>query len=64
MTNGYRLEISPSLCYQLCQEGRLGHVRIGGAGKRGKIVVREGDIERFLASVQVDPQVKDPKVVR
>ena len=49
-----RLEISPSLVYQLCQEGRLGHARIGGAGRRGKIVISEEDVRRFLETVKAD----------
>ncbi len=47
-----RLEISPSLCYQLCQEGRLGHIRIGARGRRGKIVIAEGDIAAFVAAAK------------
>ncbi len=47
-----RLEISASLTYQLCREGRLPHVRIGGRGRRGKIVITEPDLAVFLASVR------------
>ncbi len=47
-----RLEIIESLTYQLCREGRLPHVRIGGRGRRGKIVITEPDLADFLASVR------------
>ena len=47
-----RLEVSASLTYQLCREGRLPHVRIGGRGRRGKIVIKESDLASFLASVR------------
>jgi len=47
------LEISPSLTYQLIADGRLPHVRIGGKGRRGKIIIKEKDIETFLAKCRV-----------
>ena len=47
-----RLEISPSLCYRLVEEKRLGCVRIGQKGRRGKIIVREADVEAFLKECQ------------
>jgi excisionase family DNA binding protein len=59
-----RLGVSRALVYQLCQEGQLGHARIGGRGRRGKIVVREEDIERFLHSVQVAPDASALKAGR
>jgi excisionase family DNA binding protein len=43
-----RLEVSPSLVYKLVEEGRLTCVRIGRQGRRGKIIIREQDIEAFL----------------
>ena len=48
-----RLEVSISLVYQLIAEGRLPHVRIGGRGRRGKIIVRPEDIESFLEACEV-----------
>ena len=36
-----RLEISLSLLYRLVEEKRLPCVRIGGRGKRGKIIIGE-----------------------
>jgi excisionase family DNA binding protein len=43
-----RLEISQSLVYRLVEEGRMLCVRIGARGRRGKIIIREQDIEAFL----------------
>jgi excisionase family DNA binding protein len=43
-----RLEISQSLVYRLVEEGRIPCVRIGARGRRGKIIIREHDIEAFL----------------
>jgi excisionase family DNA binding protein len=48
-----RLEISASLCYELIAEGRLPCRRIGRRGRRGKIIIRDEDIETFLKSVKV-----------
>lgn len=47
-----RLEISQSLCYTLIGEGRLKCLRIGAAGKRGKVVVRESDVAEFVKSCE------------
>ena len=43
-----RLEISQSLCCPLCQESRLGQVRIGARGRRGKTFIAEGDLAALL----------------
>jgi excisionase family DNA binding protein len=51
-----RLEISPSLCYALIAEGRLPCRRIGRKGRRGKIVLREEDLARFMESVKVEAE--------
>jgi excisionase family DNA binding protein len=47
------LRVSPSLVYRLCQEGRLPHVRIGGRGRRGKVLLHLADLEAFLAACRV-----------
>ena len=47
-----RLEISPSLCYRLIEQKQLSCVRIGGIGRRGKIIVTEDDIKRFMDSLR------------
>lgn len=47
-----RAEISLSLAYALIQEGRVPCRRIGRKGRRGKIIVTEDDLERFLESTR------------
>ena len=46
--------VSVSLLYQLCDERRLAHYRVGGKGKRGKILIDPRDLERFLDEHRVD----------
>jgi excisionase family DNA binding protein len=48
-----RAEISLSLAYALIEEGRVPCRRIGRKGRRGKIVIREDDLIKFLESVRV-----------
>jgi excisionase family DNA binding protein len=47
-----RLEISISLVYRLIEEGRLGCVRIGQLGRRGKVVIREKDLRAFVEALE------------
>ena len=49
-----RVGISVSLIYQLCAERRLPHFRIGGDGRRGKLLIDEADLETFLSACRVD----------
>jgi excisionase family DNA binding protein len=49
-----RAGVSPALVYQWCEERRLPHYRLGGKGKRGKILVEESDLDAFLASLKVE----------
>ena len=42
------LRCSPQLVYQAVAEGRLCCLRLGGAGKRGTIRIREEDLQAFL----------------
>lgn len=49
-----RVGISLSLIYQLCAEKRLPHYRIGGDGRRGKVLIDEADLDAFLISCRVD----------
>lgn len=51
-----KLEISRSLLYRLIEEGRIKCVRIGQRGRRGKIVIREPDIEVFLKECRAETQ--------
>ena len=48
-----RLCCSDDLVYQLCSARKLGHIRLGMG--RGRIRIREEDIEEFLRGVSVDP---------
>jgi len=47
-----RLRISLSLVYQLVDERRLKAIRIGGEGKRGKVLIEESEIERFVRQLK------------
>lgn len=48
-----RAGVSPALVYQLCDERRLTHFRVGGRGRRGKILIDPEDLEAFLATCKV-----------
>ena len=56
-----RLEISPSLCYRLLAEDRLKCVRIGMAGRRGKIIIRESDLREFLRTLETPSPSGSPR---
>jgi hypothetical protein len=40
--------------YQICDEKRLAHYRVGGQGRRGKILIDPRDLDRFLAENRVE----------
>ncbi|MCI0457182.1 MAG: helix-turn-helix domain-containing protein [Gemmataceae bacterium] len=46
--------VSPALIYQLCEERRLAHYRVGGKGKRGKILIDPEDLDRFFEQHRVE----------
>jgi len=48
-----RAGVSESLLYQLCSEGRLPHYRLGGRGRRGKILISAEDLDAFMESCRV-----------
>jgi excisionase family DNA binding protein len=48
-----RAGVSESLVYEWCSEQRLPHYRLGGQGRRGKIVIDEADLTRFLDECRV-----------
>ena len=48
-----RAGVSESLLYQLCSEGRLPHYRLGGRGRRGKILIAAEDLDAFMESCRV-----------
>ena len=49
-----RAGVSASLIYQLCAERRLKHFRVGGEGRRGKLLIDDEDLDRFLDSCRVE----------
>lgn len=44
---------SPSLVYQWCGERRFPVYRVGGRGKRGKILIDEAEVRAFLEALRV-----------
>lgn len=46
--------VSRSLVYAWCDERRLAHVRAGGAGKRGRILISRADLETLLRELRVE----------
>lgn len=49
-----RLGVSVQLVYQLCHERRLVHYRIGGEGRRGRVLIDEADLDAFMQSCKVE----------
>jgi len=49
-----RLRISASLVYSWCEDHLLPHYRMGGNGKRGKILIEETALDAFLQSCKVE----------
>jgi excisionase family DNA binding protein len=49
-----RLRISASLVYSWCEDQLLPHYRMGGKGKRGKILIEEAVLDAFLQSRKVE----------
>jgi excisionase family DNA binding protein len=47
--------VSESLVYQWCQEQRLAHYRLGGDGRRGRIVIDSTALDEFLNDCKVGP---------
>lgn len=48
-----RAGMSPSLVYAWCDERLLPHYRLGRTGKRGRILIEEGDLSAFLAGLKL-----------
>ena len=44
-----RANVSVSLIYKWCAEGRLPHYRFGRDGRRGRILIDPVDLEKFIA---------------
>lgn len=57
------LGVSVSLVYQLAEERRIVHYRLGGAGKRGRLFFLTSDLDDFLGSckVPVTPPAPPPQ---
>jgi excisionase family DNA binding protein len=49
-----RAQVSVSLIYQWVEERLLPHYRVGGRGKRGRILMDPADLDAFLESCRVD----------
>jgi excisionase family DNA binding protein len=54
------LEVSVATVYALCNERKLGHVRIGAA--RGVIRIREKDLDEYIERATVLPDNEIPVV--
>jgi excisionase family DNA binding protein len=48
-----KIGVSRALIYQLCAEGTLPHYRLGGKGKRGKIVIDPNELEAYFRARRV-----------
>ena len=57
-----RIGVSVSLVYQWCKEGLVEHLRLGGKGKRGKVLIDSASLDRFLESCKQQP--KTPLALR
>jgi excisionase family DNA binding protein len=53
----HRFGLSASLLYLICQEKRLPHYRVGGKGKRGRVLIDVSDLEAFLMAQRVEPSI-------
>jgi len=58
-----RLRISASLVYSWCEDHMLPHYRMGGKGKRGKILIEEAVLDAFLESRKVESGAGDCPVL-
>lgn len=59
-----RAGVSPALVYQWCDERRLVHYRLGGQGKRGKVMIDPDDLAAFLETCRVtEPPDEDGPLV-
>jgi excisionase family DNA binding protein len=55
-----RTGVSVSLVYRWCQEGLLEVFRLGGKGRRGKLLIVPSSLDQFLESCKQQPQVAVP----
>jgi excisionase family DNA binding protein len=47
-------KVSKSLIYTWCDERRLPHIRAGKLGKRGRILIKEDDLDTFMQGLKVE----------
>src|SRR5262245_20580936 len=45
--------VCPSIIYGLCAAQSISHYRVGGKGRRGKIVIHKTDLDAYLESCRV-----------
>jgi excisionase family DNA binding protein len=55
-----RVGVSASLVYQWCSDGTLPHYRLGGNGKRGKIVIDPTELDTVFKARRVTATVALP----
>ena len=48
--------VSAQLIYLWCEEQRLAHYRLGGRGRRGRILIDPADFDAFLKTLRVAPR--------
>jgi excisionase family DNA binding protein len=48
--------LSAQLIYLWCEERRLPHYRLGGRGRRGRILIDPADLDAFLETLKVTPR--------
>jgi excisionase family DNA binding protein len=48
--------VSKSLIYELCRSGLLIHYRVGGKGKRGRVLIDTDDLSEYLGSCKVEEE--------
>jgi excisionase family DNA binding protein len=49
--------LSPQLIYLWCEERRLPHYRLGGRGRRGRILINPADLDAFVETLKVTPRL-------
>ena len=54
-----KLRVSPSLVYSWCEDQLLPHYRMGGKGRRGKILIEEAALDAFLQGCKVEGKPVD-----
>jgi excisionase family DNA binding protein len=48
--------LSQQLIYLWCEEQRLAHYRLGGRGRRGRILIDPADLDAFIESQKIQPR--------